>query len=527
MALHNDRSPPVGRVTLWTRFTSVLRVLSELRRPDFQAAGHFMQLQWGDRSWPVRWACFFRWGLKQLFLEIPRAAHDLHIPRRVSRTPMWLLDENRWANHPWLTDPDCELPAEVDTLVIGAGFSGAACGFHWSRRGPTDRTLAIVEMDDPASGASGRNEGLVVMGRYFTMVRDTVLRQLPASRPDLDRGQQEQLAMQFARQYCLAAYRNAEMIAETIEKHQFDCDYVRAGWVQARTAGEQGSLAESVQMAEQSGFQDWTMIDTAEALERSGMQLHHPAGFSRQSASWHPAKWVWSLLDIALQSTQVKLFSRTRVDSIHQQGEQYRVATSRGTILARHVIYATESYTPALASIFHDVILPLQEQAASGEGGPATMKPHIGVSGSWYFAGRYGRRVLFGSGGSRLPDAQAGRNRPSRFLTRFAAAGMKEHFGPYQLELTNEWSGTVGYTPDEYPIVGSVDGLGSWIIAGMCGSGSGVSFNAAGCLVNRILQLDDEQDDYPPEYFAPSRLLDPAAHRWPDLEATDTNGEPA
>jgi len=117
VALHNDRSPPVGRVTLWTRITSVLRVLSELRRPDFQAAGHFMQLQWGDRSWPVRWACFFRWGLKQLFLEIPRAAHDLHIPRQVSRTPMWLLDENRWANHPWQTDPDCELPAEVDTLV--------------------------------------------------------------------------------------------------------------------------------------------------------------------------------------------------------------------------------------------------------------------------------------------------------------------------------------------------------------------------------------------------------------------------
>jgi glycine/D-amino acid oxidase-like deaminating enzyme len=104
---------------------------------------------------------------------------------------------------------------------------------------------------------------------------------------------------------------------------------------------------------------------------------------------------------------------------------------------------------------------------------------------------------------------------------------MKEHFGPYQLELTNEWSGTVGYTADEYPIVGSVDGQGSWIIAGMCGSGSGVSFNAASCLVNRILQLDDEQDDYPPEYFAPSRLLDPAGHRWPDLEATDANGGPA
>ena len=98
MEQQNDR--PAWRVTLWTRLKTALRVLSELRRPDFQAAGHFMQLQWGARSWPVRWACFFRWGLKQLFLELPRATHDLHIPRQVSRTSMWLLDERERETEP-------------------------------------------------------------------------------------------------------------------------------------------------------------------------------------------------------------------------------------------------------------------------------------------------------------------------------------------------------------------------------------------------------------------------------------------
>ncbi|MFP6753546.1 MAG: FAD-binding oxidoreductase, partial [Pirellulaceae bacterium] len=517
---------PARRVTPWMRLTMVLRILLELRLPDLQAAGHFMHLQWGGLWGPLRWVNFFCWAVKQLLVEIPGAAADLQIPRPVSRTPMWLLDQNRWANHPWQTDPVAELPEEVDTLIIGAGFSGAACAFHWARRNPPGRSLAVVEMDDPASGASGRNEGLVVMGRYFKMVHDTVLRQLPTSRPDLDADQRHQLARQFARQYCLAAYHNADLIAETMTAHQFDCDYVRAGWVQARTSSEQESLESSVRMAEQSGFRDWTRIDPATALSLSGMRLDQPAGFSRQSASWHPAKWVWSLFDVALASDQVQLFTRTRVESVTGSGPPYRVLTSRGTILADHVLYATESYTPALAHIFHDLILPMQEQAASGTGGPSMMKPHIGISGSWYFAGRYGPRVLFGSGGSRLPDAQAGRNQPSRFLTRFAAAAMKEHFGPYQLELANEWSGTVGYTPDEFPIVGSIDDGGCFIIAGMCGSGSGVSFNAARCLVNRILDRSDEPDDYPAEYFAPSRLLDPAGHQWPDLEAPPVTGEP-
>ena len=43
-------------------------------------------------------------------------------------------------------------------------------------------------------------------------------------------------------------------------------------------------------------------------------------------------------------------------------------------------------------------------------------------------------------------------------------------------------------------------------------------FNAGRCVVNRILGLTDEPDDYPPEYFAPTRLLDPRRHNWPTLE---------
>ncbi|MDA1055280.1 MAG: hypothetical protein O3C40_33080, partial [Planctomycetota bacterium] len=68
------------------------------------------------------------------------------------------------------------------------------------------------------------------------------------------------------------------------------------------------------------------------------------------------------------------------------------------------------------------------------------------------------------------------------------------------------------------PIVGLMDGHRQYIIGGMAGSGTGVSFNAGRCIVNRILGLTDEADDYPPEYFAPTRLLDPQHHTWPKLD---------
>ena len=507
-------------VNLWHRLREAGRAIIGLRRPDFRAAGTFITMQYGDLPLGLRWWRFLGWAWRQTWYTIPQAMQHLSIAGKVSRTPMWLIDANPLANHPWQNDADAKLPQAADTVVIGAGFTGGALAYQWSKRAPNDRVMVVLDMDDPAGGSSGRNEGLIVMGRFFSHVRDTVTAHLPRVRRDLSESQCQQLAGQFADRYCRAAYHNAQLIQQTIETEGFDCDYARVGWVQARDADQQQALRDSVQMAQDSGFDDWSSIEPDQVQRCTGMRVQHTAGFSRGAASWHPAKWVWCLFTAALQRRCVQLYTRTKVSRIEDADAGYVVHTDRGVIAARHIVYATESYTPNLQRDLHNVIEPRQEQAASGDEGPADMKPHIGISGSWFFAGRYGPRVLFGSGGSRVPDHEAGRNQPSRFLTKFVAGEMKQMFGPYRLHMTHEWSGTVGYTPDEYPIVGSIDGKGKkYIIAGMCGSGSGVSFNGGRCIANRILGVTDEPDDYPPAYFAPSRLMDPAHHDWPTIES--------
>jgi glycine/D-amino acid oxidase-like deaminating enzyme len=54
------------------------------------------------------------------------------------------------------------LPEQVEVAVIGAGLVGAAAAYHWSKEGAS--SLVILEMHDPASGAGGRNAGVVTMG---------------------------------------------------------------------------------------------------------------------------------------------------------------------------------------------------------------------------------------------------------------------------------------------------------------------------------------------------------------------------
>ena len=113
---------------------------------------------------PVALTKFLGWSLRQMLDEIPTAMADTTWARKVSKTPVWLAQGNPLENHPWQSDRNASLPESVDVVVIGAGFTGGALAYHWSKRAPVESKLVVLEMDDAASGSSGRNEGLVVMG---------------------------------------------------------------------------------------------------------------------------------------------------------------------------------------------------------------------------------------------------------------------------------------------------------------------------------------------------------------------------
>lgn len=74
----------------------------------------------------------------------------------------------------------------------------------------------------------------------------------------------------------------------------------------------------------------------------------------------------------------------------------------------------------------------------------------------------------------------------------------------------------MGFTAGRYPLVGLIDGKRHYHIGGMGGSGTGVAVNMGRCVVTCIVGRPEDPDDYPPEYSAPSRLLDPAGHLWPE-----------
>lgn len=506
-------------VSLTRRLGEAVGLLVGLRGHDFRAAGSLVATTFPHGPLVWRWAQFVAWACRQVLGVIPDALKETTFSRPVSGKSIWLDEANPLENHPWAGTPDSGLPAEVETVVIGAGFTGAACAYHWAQKAPPDRHMVVLEKDEPAGGASGACAGLVVMGRYYALVRRSVRAYLEGARGDLTPAQRDRVAGQFAAVYARSAYKNADMIERTISSEGFDCGYSRRGWIQAVDAADQSALEESAETGRAAGYADRQRLEPEEVFARGGMTVAHAAAFSVGAACFHPARWVWCLLSASLRRPNVSLFTRTRVQEISDAGDHYLVHTHRGVVKARHVINATESYTGLLHREYRQLVAPVQTQGAFALGGPPRMPAGIALSSKRGFFIRSidPDGVMFGSDETHVSYMEAGRNRPSRFITKFVLGEMAGYFGFSRQEVTHEWSSTAGFTEDQYPVVGLLDGKRQYIIAGMCGSGTAVSFNAGRHVVGQILGLE-QPDDYPAAYFAPSRLLDPAHHPWPAVD---------
>ena len=501
-----------------TRLRVVLSLLAALRWRDICSARQLMKTRFGQYPMPLRLFKLLCWSVDAMWRQIPESMAWVQLDENISHTPYWLSAENPLENHPWAREPGTSLPESADVVVVGAGFGGASVAYHWSRQG--SENLVVLERGEAANGAAGRNGGIVVMagGIYHGFyVYEPVLEYLKATRADMSAADRDELAASFAAVYVRAVQASHESIEATIRAEGIDCDYARRGWVFFVDTQASKKLEASLALGSRLGHSDWVRRAPGEVRRRSGAATELDGAESLASATWHPAKWVWSILEAALRKPHVSLFTRTEVNSVRRDGENYIVRTPRGAIRARCVVNATEAHTSTLfkdfLTPFPDLIRPHKEQGMYGEGGPPSMAPRVGISGylGWYVKVASGG-IVFGSDHTPVAPSLAGKTRPSRFITRYTAADMEKHWDPEPMRVTREWTGTTAQSPDKFPLVGLLDGRGLYMLGGFAGAGSAVSFNAGETLVRRMLGKQCDPDYHPEEFFSPLRFTDPARY---------------
>jgi glycine/D-amino acid oxidase-like deaminating enzyme len=373
---------------------------------------------------------------------------------------------------------------EVDVAIVGAGYTGLWTAYYLASSDPGLR-VAVLEREVAGFGASGRNGGWC--SALF-----------PASTTKLARmsGRDAAIAMQRAMR------ATVDEVASVVQAEGIDCHWAKGGTVVvARSPLQLARAEEEVSEARSFGFgeEDLRLLGAGEARGLLGATGVLGGTWTPHCAAIHPLLLARGLAG-AVERLGVELFEGTAVTSI----EPRLARTANGLVRARHVVRATEGYSPALpglrraiAPVFSLMIAtePLSEEqwAAVGLARRETFSDHRNMI-------IYGQRTADGRlafGGRGAPYHFGSRVRPrfDREPAVFAKLRrvLVELFPVLEgVRVTHTWGGPLGVPRDWCASVGLDRSTGLAWGGGYVGDGVGTSNLAGRTLADLIAGRDSE-----------------------------------
>jgi glycine/D-amino acid oxidase-like deaminating enzyme len=334
-------------------------------------------------------------------------------------------------------------PAErVDVAVIGGGYCGLAAALTLARAGAR---AAVLEAGPLGAGASSRNGGMVggAIKLDWTGLAERFGEDGAAALMDGARASFDYLEDLIAREGFEADYRRTGRLLLACNPAQF-----RALQRQVKALGERARGVRIVARARQ--------------REEIGSDLYHGAVVIDEAAGLHPAK-LHAALRAAARAAGAELHGHAEVQRLERSASGLRLHTARGVLRSDHALVATNGCTGALTPELRRRIVPVSSYIIATEPLPADLAARLSPRGRMFVDGNRllsyfrldpaGRRVLFG-GRLHLRDVDE----------RTAAHGLYRRMVRVWPELdgcriTHAWKGSLGFTFDRLPHMGTHDGL--------------------------------------------------------------------
>ena len=189
-----------------------------------------------------------------------------------------------------------------------------------------------------------------------------------------------------------------------VEKENLNCDFHLTRSLEVILSSDMAVAAKATyeeQLTSGLDFiEDVAYIGSEYAERFSGVQ-DAKAAISTTAAQLWPYKFVSQLLEVTMRMG-LNLQTHTLVTTVSTTGDGYHIIeTSRGQILARKVIFATNAYTAAILPQYEETIIPRKHTAAYVVPGsdvetPAYLDHTFGVT---YRPGRRDHMVQLPQGG--------------------------------------------------------------------------------------------------------------------------------
>jgi len=370
---------------------------------------------------------------------------------RSAATPFW------WdAAPPRDAGPDGPLPREVDALVVGAGFTGLSAALTLLRGG---RSVLVCDRGAIGEGASSRNGGQV--GAKLRPGFGTLIARYGEAK-----------AVALAREGMLArAY-----IEQVVREEEIDCDFTPAPRFQgAHLARDYDYVTRAAELMREKLDFPAEPVPRGEQHRVIASDAYQGGVLDRSTAMFHPGKFVDGL-GRRVQAEGGLIASRTEVRAAARQPAGFQVETSRGAVLARNLVVATNGYSGKAFPYFRRRIVPIGSYIIATAPQPReaidALMPGCRLmidtrkAASYMRVSPEGDRILYGGRvAARDISPQASGPRLKAVL---------DHIFP-QLRgvgYSHSWMGFTGFTLDDLPHIGEHDGV--HYAMGYCGT-SGTS----------------------------------------------------
>ena len=366
--------------------------------------------------------------------------------------------------------PRLTFDLDVDVCVIGGGLAGLTTAREIARRG---WSVAVLEAQTVASGASGRNLGLVLPGYLESLERII-----------------ERVGLAQAKELWALSERGLDYVRETISETNMPGVEPVNGWLSVAKFRENPRLSEEARLLrEEFGAQAdaWSAEQVREQLKSPLYQnaIHFPRAFHI-----HPMNYAIGLAAAAEQAG-VRIFEHTPALSLDPAGIRKRVGTPSGRVRAARIVLAGNTGLGAVMPRLADSLLPIVTYVATtaplGEKLNQAIIYKGGVSDSVFADSHYriidGDRLMW-AGGMTMWAAD-----PKRYAGRLAADIRRAFPQLGRVTVDRVWSGTLGRAVHKMPQIGEM-ARGVWVASGFGGHGFNTTAMAGDLIARGMVEGD-------------------------------------
>lgn len=410
-------------------------------------------------------------------------------------TPYW------WDRSPVLETGIDELPAKVDTLVVGSGYTGLHAALQLARGG---RSVLVCDAQAIGHGCSTRNGGQIstsVKPGFASLVK--------------------QHGKEIARQIMQDGRNSLKWIEQFVADEGIDCDFKVVGrYHVAHDETSFKTLTASIKN-QPKGFEvPAYVVPYSEQRSELGTDIYRGGVIFENHASIDPGRYHAGLVSLA-KAAGVQFAPHCAVGKYGRTPFGFSVETVRGTVKADNIVLATNGYSGPLSNWHHRRVIPIGSYIIATEELPESLVDEIIPKNRiisdtrrvlYYFrASPDRRRILFG-GRVSLAETDPRSSGPLLYKEMIR---LFPQLAPYK--VSHSWTGYVGYTFDQLAHIGDQDGV--HYAMGYCGSGVGMASYLGMRTGQRILGLKEATTGYArtpfpsrPYYFGKPWFLAPAVH---------------